>query len=607
MEFLQIDTCAGYSGETGAAFEHLFCEQTMKSTEHVSLPGTELQTLVGDHKIATAVDESERIQVTLALHRKEELPSEDTLHSTLSSEHAHLELDELEDKHGAHPDSIDEVRKFAREHGLEITSEDPGSAIVQLEGRIGDFNTAFDVKLENREDVLGEFRGHQGLIHLPKTLAEHVEGVAGLDSRKNLSTPPKDSLLQYRFAPAPDKLHPYRPQEIADIYNFPKDLDGSGETIGIISLGGRISMADMDAYFRKQGLRTPRIKTVNIPVPGSRGRPQRASAELQTSHDIEATLDVQLAGAFAPGARIVLYSIDDRNHYLTAIKAAIHDKKWRPSVLSYSFGLAERHCLERNLQLSNEAFEEAALLGISICAAAGDGGSATLFYSSFVNPPPMTHVLFPACSPFVLACGATSLPRNGIETVWNDLGQCRAATGGGVSVHFSRPKYQEGCDVPVNPTQGVARQGRGVPDVAASADVRWGYEIIYKGQALPAGATSASTPIWAALIARFNQGLGRRLGHVNPLFYRLADSGGFVSIKQGFNGAYRAKDAWDCCTGLGRPDGQRLFRAIQETIGASEGRLPTPPAGNLGRSAVTAANQAQLAANAAAMAARNRW
>jgi kumamolisin len=177
---------------------------------------------------------------------------------------------------------------------------------------------------------------------------------------------------------------------------------------------------------------------------------------------------------------------------------------------------------------------------------------------------------FPASSPFVLGVGGTKLvaaggapPAIAAETVWNELMQDEGAGGGGISAVFTKPAYQINSKIPpsANPPH---RIGRGVPDVAAVADPETGVVVMrVDGRQLePIGGTSASTPLWAALIARLNQGLGANCGFLNPLLYNKCATGVLRDITSGNNGTYSATPGWDACTGLGSPDGQRLLHAL---------------------------------------------
>ena len=164
------------------------------------------------------------------------------------------------------------------------------------------------------------------------------------------------------------------------------------------------------------------------------------------------------------------------------------------------------------------ALEDAAALGVTVTVAAGDGGSSD--GESDGEP----HVDFPASSPFALGCGGTRLTASGAtiasEVVWNETSAGEGATGGGVSVVFPLPVWQQHSQVPQAPNGSA---GRGVPDVAGNADPLTGYQVLVDGQPQVIGGTSAVAPLWAALIARCNQQLGRPLGDVHAALYQIGE------------------------------------------------------------------------------------
>jgi kumamolisin len=102
-----------------------------------------------------------------------------------------------------------------------------------------------------------------------------------------------------------------------------------------------------------------------------------------------------------------------------------------------------------------------------------------------------------------------------------------------------------------------------VPDVAGDADPASGYNIRVDGQNQVIGGTSAVAPLWAGLIALFNQRLGHPVGYLHPLIYgSLAGKGLFNDVVSGNNGSYAAGPGWDACTGWGTPVGSRLLKAL---------------------------------------------
>jgi kumamolisin len=110
-----------------------------------------------------------------------------------------------------------------------------------------------------------------------------------------------------------------------------------------------------------------------------------------------------------------------------------------------------------------------------------------------------------------------------------------------------------------------------VPDVAGDADPNTGYNVLVDGQSLVFGGTSAVAPLWAGLLARINQNLGRPVGYVNPAIYAQGASAGFRDITQGNNGDYKAAKGWDPCTGQGSPNGANLQTVLGKGTSAAAG------------------------------------
>jgi kumamolisin len=162
------------------------------------------------------------------------------------------------------------------------------------------------------------------------------------------------------------------------------------------------------------------------------------------------------------------------------------------------------------------------------------------------------------------------------EVVWNE-GASGGATGGGVSDFIPLPSWQGKANVPrsVNPGNHV---GRGVPDVAGNADPSTGYQVVSDGQSGVVGGTSAVAPLWAGLIARINQQLGKPAGFINALLYaQEPGAGALYDITSGNNditgqiGGYQAGPGWDACTGWGSPNGTVLGQVLAGGGGSASG------------------------------------
>ena len=263
---------------------------------------------------------------------------------------------------------------------------------------------------------------------------------------------------------------------------------------------------------------------------------------------------MEVIGSVAPGATMVVYFSDPTARgFIDAVSSAVHDSK-RPSVISISWGWSEDSWTPAARDEMEEVFKEAAALGITVVVAAGDYGSTDGIQGGH------QHVDFPASAPHAFAVGGTSLRIvNGQitqETVWNN-GPGGDAGGGGISDVFGVPPHQRGIALRNVDT---GREGRGVPDAAASADPYQGYLVWDHGGKHFVGGTSAGAPLWAALFARCMQSLGTRIGFVNPLLYAASPC---RDITDGDNGRYRARRGWDPCTGMGSPDGEAVVKALR--------------------------------------------
>ena len=463
-------------------------------------------------------------------------------------ERRHLTREELERVHGADPSSIKLVETFAHENGLKTELSDAGRRTVILSGTVTQMNKAFGVELKTYRHETGEYRGRTGAVNLPEELHNVVEGVFGLDNR-----PQAKPHFRRRRPRGGVRAHAtevqYTPPQVAQAYNFPNSVDGTGECIAIIELGGGYNPDDLSTYWNQMNLsKVPTVTSVNVGNgSNSPGDPNGADGEVM--------LDIEVAGSIAPGAEIVVYFADNTDAgFLNAITTAVHDTTNKPSIISISWGGPESNWTSAAMTSMDQAFQSAAAVGITVCVAAGDDGSTDGVQDN------LNHCDFPASSPNVLACGGTHLLASGStitsETVWNELPN-DGATGGGISDFFDPPSYQNGAGVPASANSG-GRIGRGVPDVAGDADPTSGYTTLVDGQAGVIGGTSAVAPLWAGLIALINQGLGNPVGFLNPLLYQNAGNGGFNDITSGNNGAYSAGPGWDACTGYGTPNGTAL-------------------------------------------------
>jgi len=505
-----------------------------KKAAYVKLEGSEKP--APQAKQTGAPNPDQTIEVTVRLRRNKSIERSLKAGEQFSRK-------EYEERFGAKEQDIKKIQAFAHEHHLAVSNIDKARRSVMLTGSLQEFEAAFQVKLDCYEDENGRsFRGRKGQIKIPQELEGIVEGVFGLDDRPTarpmFQIATTDGQLKSRAAGSTS----YAPNEVAKIYGFPANVNGKGQCIAIIELGGGYRASDLKTYFSRLNIPNPSVSAVS--VDGAKNSPSTAQ-----SADGEVMLDIEVAGAVAPGANIVVYFAPNTDKgFLDAITQAIHDDHNKPSVISISWGAAEKAWTKQSMTNFNEAFKTAALLGVTICAAAGDQGSSDAVSDGKV------HVDFPASSPYILACGGTRLVVNNntiTETVWHDSNS--SATGGGISDFFPLPDYQKKTAIP--PSLNKAFKGRGLPDVAGNADPVTGYKVLVDGQQMVIGGTSAVAPLMAALIALLNQRNKKPLGFINPQLY--ANPNLCRDITQGDNittstkKGFKAAKGWDACTGWG--------------------------------------------------------
>jgi len=520
----------------------------MSGSDRVEVSGSQRE-LVPSHPRIGAVDLTEEITVTVYLRPRADTGWVDQEAQLAPAQRRRLSREEWVQGYGADPQDVEAVERFAAEHGLTVTEVDSARRAVLVQGTVNDVAAAFGAQLQGRYDA-GDgapgYRGRSGTLTVPSELGDVIVGVFGIDSR-----PQSASQLRIVGAtPAADAVS-YTPIQVAQAYEFPTGVDGSGETVGLIELGGGFQTSDLSTYFGGLGLSVPTVTAVPVDTGSNQpGQDQNADGEVM--------LDIEVVGSVANGANIAVYFAPNTDQgFLDAVTTAVHDTTNSPSVISISWGGPEDSWTAQARSQMDQAFSDAGGLGITVTVAAGDGGSTDGATDG------QQHVDFPASAPHALACGGTSLRVSGAtissETVWGGTAT-NGATGGGVSIEFALPSYQANAKVPDNVDTG--KPGRGVPDVAGDADPETGYQTFVDGSQVVVGGTSAVAPLWAALVALLNQSLGAPLGFANPRLYDLLGTAAFHDITSGSNGSYSAGPGWDACTGLGSPDGTQLASGL---------------------------------------------
>jgi len=522
--------------------------------KHVALPGSERSIPPLAQEIGP-VDPEEKIDVTIIVRPRSSgrAVPEEKLRRSPPGKRRYLTREEYASSRGADSADLEKVSKFVKQYDLAIVEVNQARRTILVSGSARMLSKAFNATLKRYRIADGTtFKGRSGAVHVPSSLLPIIQAVLGLDDRPQA----RAHFRTFRFARAPTIS--YDPPQLAKLYDFPQVANGQGQCIGIIELGGGFSKDDLSIYFTNLKLNVPELTTVSVDgaVNSPTGDPNGPDGEVM--------LDIEVTGAIAQSAKIVVYFAPNTDRgFIDAVSTAVHDTKNSPSVISISWGGPENSWTSQAMQALDQNFQAATLLGVTVCVASGDGGS------SDGETDGLAHVDFPASSPHILACGGTrlvsSMGQVKSEVAWNDEAEGGGATGGGVSDVFPLPDWQGSANVPLSANPG-RHKGRGVPDVSGDADPETGYVVQVDGTSAVIGGTSAVAPLWAALIALINQALDAKLGFVNSVLYEKVEaeaSSALRDIENGGNGAYSAGPGWDPCTGLGSPDGTKLLDALR--------------------------------------------
>lgn len=350
---------------------------------------------------------------------------------------------------------------------------------------------------------------------------------------------------------------------LCQAYNFPKNLPG-GSVIGIAEFGGGYKIADINLFSKTYMNNTP-INVTSVSVDGTQNSPSTPAADV----DYEVTMDIQIAAAAyyyatgkAPTIKVFFASegISDDNFASQNIRVINAAAAAGCDVLSISWGTSENYVSSSIAQAMETAAINATKGGMAIFASSGDGNSTNERQGETDGK---NHLILPSSCPHIIAVGGTSKTTTN-EVVWNNgfsLGTpYPLGTGGGFSTIFPIQSWQTGA--PIAPATNNGR-GRIVPDVSANADPLTPYFMTIDGSNQAVGnGTSASSPLWAGFVASF----GKKPGFIAPTLWLTTSRVGYTDIVSGNNGQFQALVGPDACTGVGVPNGAKLYPAFQKPV-----------------------------------------
>jgi hypothetical protein len=321
---------------------------------------------------------------------------------------------------------------------------------------------------------------------------------------------------------------------------------------------------------------------------------------------IEVTGDIEMAISMAPGLSSVLvyegptplYEAPLGTNYdqYAITTAQINDVLNRMATDNLASQLSCSYEMDINTS-TLQIFQQYAAQGQSFFQGSGDSGA----YPGAIDEP--------ADDPYLTVVGGTTLTTTGpqgswyAETVWltpasSDplIGNTpEEASGGGVSLTYAIPAWQQGISMTANQGSTTVRNLPDVALVANNVDVVWGNDylggLLGQGLDLPSAGTSLSTPLWAGFMALVNQQAAANgqppVGFANPALYAIGKSTNyhacFHDITTGNNfttsspSKYSATVGYDLCSGWGTPTGSSLIQALLAP--PSENLVVTSPLG----------------------------
>jgi kumamolisin len=535
-------------------------------SSYVVLAGSK-RDLLANSRQAGSIDPSEIASITVRVRSKAKKGDLDRavqrIYAQRFDKRKYYSRAQLASEHGARAEDFDAIERYGQQNNLVVSHRNASERSLVFTGTLGHILNAFHANVHLYHHSTGSYRGRQGEILIPREFENIITGIFGFDTRPKHKAPRRQRAASMS---GPGGSNGVAATDYAKRYNFPTkykttNLDGSGQCIGIVELGGGFNNSDLATFFKEIGVALPSVTAVSV----DHGQTHPAKPQ---DADGEVLLDIEVAGAVAPGAKQAVYFAPNTGKgFLDAINHAVHDTEYNPSVISISWGEPDDDIEQQQLDAYHQVFQEAAALGVTVCAASGDHGSADMAAADWDKK---IHVNHPASDDQVLACGGTQIT-GGKDVAWNDGTPFDAssqdgggwATGGGVSPMFALPSYQAKAKVPKSLANG--KSGRGVPDIAMSAT---NYFERVDGQEFANGGTSAVTPLMAGLVALLNQAKKKRVGFLNPFLYANASKGVVKDVTQGTNAikntvkGYNAGVGWDACTGLGTPDGVNILNNL---------------------------------------------
>lgn len=433
-------------------------------------------------------------------------------------------------------------------------------------------------------------------IAVPAALSPVIAGLASLDgvlAAPAITAPQPLAVSASDLASltSPTNAASLTPRLAAQLLNVApltaQGVNGAGQTIAIVSRSN-VNSADIAAFRSAFELPDSPLQIfVNGPDPGL------------ADDRAEATLAAAWAGAAAPGAQILLApaASTSATDGVDLSLAGLIDRD-QANIIAVGYSACEAALSPAHQAFYSALYQQAAAEGITIVAAAGDGGAAACTpagASAPVNTGLAVNAL--ASTPWNTVVGVAGFGPGGADagtsalTAWSPVNPADPAyaSGGGSSTLYTRRAWQP---LPAALTAGDATiHGRLLPDLAlptaVDSSVNPGFAFCLGASAsgcalVRSGGSGVATAYFAGVAALINQKDGVQ-GNLPPSLYATSRIGGvFKDVVRGTaqlkcvpgsagcdaSGliGFAAGSGFDLATGLGVPDVNRLVTELARPL-----------------------------------------
>ena len=285
---------------------------------------------------------------------------------------------------GPSDEDIATVESWLQSHGFAVKQVNPGKQTIEFSGNVAQLRNAFHTQI-HRYLVNGETHysnaadpqipaalspvvgGFVALNNFPVKSFVHVLGKASFQPRTHQATPQWTYTYGYGYA----RNLMLAPADFAVQYDlnplYQSGVDGTGQSIAIVN-ESNIDIEQVKQFRSIFGLpANPPQVVIDGNDPGISG----SNNENPNPAASEAYLDVEWAGAVAPGATVYLVIAADTDLEAGLYLAAEHAVYSNIApVISVSFGLCEQYLGPTNSFLAS-LWEQAAAQGITVMVSAG--------------------------------------------------------------------------------------------------------------------------------------------------------------------------------------------------------------------------------------------